>query len=182
MKKRYISLIFVLNLLILLPLLSLASSPSWTRNHADGTQYTLASSFANTYTVGTLFDLYFELTADVFGTTSGVIEAFYDILIEFSLGGDNYTLSDNTTLSDINIVGGSSSTTLSLNLTGIADPEIYISTKWTFYGNNSQGEDPEYQSLWGIGRVKIKEASLAIIAPILAVLSIGAIVLKRKNN
>jgi len=160
----------------------LAGSPTLTENETDGTVYTLSASFPDTYTNGTLFDLYFELTADTFGTTVGVIEAFYDILIEFSLDGDTYTLLENTTLADINIEGGSSSTTLSINLTGIADPNFYINTKWTFYGNNTQGDDPEYQYFWGIGRVRVKEASISIIIPVLAVLSIGTIVLKRKKD
>lgn len=182
MKKRYISLLIILNLLILLPLFSLASSPTLTKNHADGSQYTLAATFDDTYTNATLFSLYFELTADIFGTTTGVIVAFYDILVEYSVDGDTFTFSGDTALADINVEGGSSSQTMLLNLTGIGDPEFYITTKWTFYGNNTQGADSEYQDIWGIGRVKVKKASLAIIAPILAVLSLAYIIQKKRKQ
>jgi len=182
MKKRIISLFFVLNLLILLPLLSKAGSPTWTRSLGDGTKFTLAASFNDNYIIGTLFDLDLELTADAFGTTGVVIEAFYNILVEITLDGDTYTIAANTTLADINVVGGSSSATLSVNLTGIADPEFYINSKWTFYGNNTQGNDPEYQNIWGIGRVRVKEASTAIIAPIFAVLSIAFIVQRKRRK
>ncbi|MCE7739194.1 MAG: hypothetical protein KAU62_05240 [Candidatus Heimdallarchaeota archaeon] len=183
MKKKYLSILFALIILIFLPTQILADSTTLTETETDGTEYTMSASFPNVYTISTLFEFDLKLTADVFGTLDVVIVAFYDIKIDVSLSGDIYFAEQNTTLPDINTEGGSSSTTFTFNLSDITDDYFYIMTQWTFKGNNTQGEDPDgYGAIWGIGRVRVKEANASIIVPILAVLSIAIIVLKKKKN
>ena len=182
MKKKYSSLLSVLLLLLFLSTQILADSDTLTETESDGTKYTLAFSFEDVYKIGTLFELDLQLTADTFGTLSGVIVSFYDIKIDVTISGDIYFVAQNTTLPDIVTEGGSSSTTLTFNLSDITDDNFYIMTQWTFKGNNTQGEDPDgYGAIWGIGRVRVKEATIGIIIPILAVLSIAYILLKKQK-
>ena len=183
MKKKYLHLLFVLTLLALLPTHTLARGATMTLTKPDGTKYTMEVSCESFYKIGTLYELYAQLTADVFGTISGVIVAFYDIEINVTITGDTYFVTQNTTLPDIDTEGGSSSKTLSFNLSDITDDEIHIMTVFQFKGNNTQGEDPDdYGGGLGVGEVRVKEASIDIIAPILAVLSIAIIALKKKKR
>ena len=183
MKKKYLSILFISLVLILLSTQIEAGSITLTDTEPDGSEYTMSASFEDVYKIGTLFELDLKLTADVFGTLIGVIVAFYDITIDVTISGDVYFAAQNTTLPDINTEGGSSSTTLTFNLSDITDDTFYITTKFEFTGNNTQGDDPSnYGMIWGLGRVRVKEASIGIIVPILAVLSIAIIVLKKKKH
>ncbi len=183
MKKKYLSLLSVSLLLLILSTQILADFSSLTETKSDGTIYTLTASFADVYKIGTLFELELQLTADTFGTLSGVIVSFYDIAIDVTISGDIYFVAQNTTLPDIDTEGGSSSTTLTFNLSDITDDDFYIMTQWTFKGNNTQGEDPDdYGAIWGIGRVRVKEANASIVLPILAVLSIAFLVQKKRKK
>ena len=182
MKKKYQYLFFVSILLLLIPTQIFALSPTITQNEADGTVYKVEATFSNTYTNGTLFELSVELTAVNFGTLTGVIEAFYDIEIDVTFSGDTYFLSDNTTLADITTEGDSSSATLTNNLTGILDDNFVIALAIQFKGSNSQGEDPNYGFLWVPGMVRVKEASIGIILPILAVISLAYFGRKRMKK
>ncbi len=182
-EKKYLSLLFVSILLIFLSTQIIAGSGSWTRTDADGTKYTMAANFEDVYKIDTLFELDLTLTADTFGTISGVIVAFYDIEIQVTISGDLYFAAQNTTLPDIDTEGGSSSTTLTFNLSDITDDNFYVTTQWTFKGNNVQGEDPDnYGGFWGLGRVRVKEANASIIVPILAVLSVAYITHKKQKK
>ncbi|MCE7742261.1 MAG: hypothetical protein GOP50_07350 [Candidatus Heimdallarchaeota archaeon] len=49
-------------------------------------------------------------------------------------------------------------------------------------GNNTQGDDPEYSTIWGIGRARVEEANLGIILPILAVLSLACIAIRKRKK
>lgn len=183
MKKKYFSLLFASILLILLSTQILAGSPTLTETEPDGTKYTMAASFEEVYKIGTLFELDLQLTADVFGTISGVIIAFYDITVYITISGDTYFIAQNTTLPDIVTEGGISSTTLIFNLSDSTDDELYIMAQFAFKGNNTQGEDPnDYGKIMGLGRLRVKEASLSIVLPILAVLSIAYIVHKKQKR
>ena len=183
MKKKYLSILFVSILLLFLSTQILAGSVTLTETETDGTIYTMSASFEDVYENGTLFELDLQLTADTFGTISGVIVAFYDIKIAVTISGDIYFVKQTTTLPDIVTEGGSSSTTLTFNLSDSTEDDLYIMAQWTFRGNNTQGEDPTgYGKIMGLGRVRIKEAGIGIIIPILAVLSIATIVLKKKKN
>lgn len=183
MKTKYLSLLFASLVLIFLSTQNVTGSATLTTTELDGTKYTTAASFEDIYKIGTLFELDLQLTADTFGTLSGVIVAFYDIEIYVTISGDTYFAAQNTTLPDINIEGGSSSTTLTFNLSDITEDDFYIMTQFEFKGNNTQGEDPDdYGVIWGAGRVRVKEANASIILPILAVLSIAYIVHKKQKR
>ena len=180
MKKKHISILFLTIIILLIP--TQTSAISYTKAETDGTEYKVSVNFKNTYVNGTLFELELGLEAVTFGTLEGVIVGFYDIEIDLTISGDSVFLSDNTTLTDINIEGGSSSTTLSYNLSGIPFEQFTVATLFDFKGNNTQGEDPDYGLIWIPGFVRVKEASMGIILPILAVLSIAYIInIKRKN-
>ena len=182
MKKKYLSILFVSILLLFLSTQILAGSVTLTETETDGTIYTMSASFPDVYTIGILFEFEMKLTADVFGTLEGVIVAFYDIIISVTISGDIYFAAQNKTLLDIDTEGGTSITTFTFNLSDIPDDNFYITSKYEFEGNNTQGEDPNYQTVWGLGRVRVKEASLEIIVPILAVLSLAYIVYKKQKR
>ena len=182
MKKKYFHLLSISILLILVSTQIEADSYTYTKTETDGTQYTMLADFPDVYKIGELFEFELKLTADVFGTLTGVIVAFYDITIYITISGDIYFAAQNKTLLDIDTESGSSSTIFTFNLSDITDDNFYISTKFEFKGNNTQGEDPDYGFLGGIGRVRVKEASISIIVPILAVLSIAYIVHKKQKK
>ena len=183
MKRKYLNILFALIILIFLPTQILAGSVTLTETETDGTKYTMSASFEDAYKIGTLFELDLQLTADVFGTLDSVIVAFYAIKISITISGDIYFIAQNTTLPDIVTEGGSSSTTLTFNLSDSTEDDLYIMAQWTFRGNNTQGEDPTgYGKIMGLGRVRIKEATIGIIIPILAVLSIAYIVHKKQKR
>ncbi len=182
MKRKYLSMLFALIILIFLPTQILADSPTLTENETDGTVYTMSASFPDVYTIGILFEFEMKLTADVFGTLEGVIVAFYDIIISVTISGDIYFATQNKNLLDIDTEGGTSITTFTFNLSDIPDDNFYITSKYEFEGNNTQGEDPNYQTVWGLGRVRVKEASIGIVIPILAVLSIAYFIKKKQKR
>ena len=182
MKRKHLSILFALIILIFLPTQTLAGSPTLTENETDGTVYTMSASFPDVYNIGELFEIEMKLTADVFGTLEGVIVAFYDIIITVTIRGDIYFAAQNKTLLDIDTEGGTSITTFTFNLSDIPDDNFYITSKYEFDGNNTQGADPNYQTVWGLGRVNVKEASIAIIVPILAVLSLAYVVYKKQKR
>ncbi len=175
-------MLLVTVLILVIPTQIIALSPTITKNETDGTVYKVSANYSNTYINGTFFELYMEVEAVTFGTLEGVIEAFYDIEVDISLSGDTYFRSGNTTLTDINIEGGSSSSTVLFNLSDITDDNFQLTTHIHFKGNNTQGDDPSYGFIWVLGFVKVKEASAAIIAPILAVLSIAYIANKKRKK
>ncbi len=186
MKKRYTYLFFTSILLILSSSQIFARSATMTRTDPDGTKCTMFVGSEEFYIVGTLFELEVQLTADIFGTLSGVvIVAFYDITINVTILGDTYVTTQNTTLPDIDTEGGSSSTTVTFNLSDITDDEFQAKTLFDFKKNNTQGEDLDHGgTLLGMSGISVRveeEANASNIAPILAVLSI-ALILKKKRK
>jgi hypothetical protein len=181
--KKIISLLsFSVVLLLLIPTQIYAVSLTSTQNEPDGTIYKLSVEYKAPYVNGTFFTLTMGVEAVAFGTLEGVIVGFYDIEVDITISGDTYLRSANTTLTDINAVGGTSSTTMMFNLSDITDDQFVLATYFHFYGNNTQGPDPNYGLIWVPGMVKVKEASASIILPILAVLSIAYIVNKKRKK
>ena len=180
MKRKHIGILFLTLIILLIP--TQTSAISFIKNESDGTEYKLVANFKNTYVNHSLFEILLELEAVTFGTLEGVIVGFYDIEIDISISGDSVFLTDNTTLTDINIVGGSSSTTLSYNLSGIPFEQFTVATHFQFKGNNTQGDDPTYGLIWVPGFVRVKEANAAIIAPIIAVLCLTYLVKKKRKT
>lgn len=179
MKKRHICMLLITIIILVIPTQIFALSPTITKNETDGTVYKVSANYSNTYINGSFFELYMEVEAVTFGTLKGVIVAFYDIEVDISLSGDTYLRNGNTSLLDINIEGGSSSSTVLFNLSDITDDNFQLTTHIHFKGNNTQGDDPSYGFIWVLGFVKVKEASASIILPILAVLSIAYIANKK---
>ncbi len=179
MKKKHISILCLTFIILLIP--TQTSAISIAETETDGTVYKVTANFKYTYVNGSLFDLSLELEAVTFGTLEGVIVGFYDIVVDISISGESVFLTDNTTLSDINVEGGSSNTALSYNLSGIPFEQFAVATLYSFKGNNTQGEDPDYSFLWIPGFVRVKEASLGIILPIIAVLSLAYLASKKRK-
>ncbi len=168
--------------MIAIPIQISAVSRTTTRNEDDGTVYTLKVNHPSVYKNLTLYELYLEVEAITFGTLEGVIVAFYDIKIYITFSGDTYFHNDSVALPDINSEGGTSSITRSYNLSDIADESFVLATSFSFKGNNTQGEDPSYGLIWVLGIMGVREAHIAIIAPILAVICLTYLAQKKRRR
>ncbi len=184
MKKKYLHLIYATLLLIFLPTQILALPKLWTVGHANGTEYTFEADVAlKTYKKGDLFEIGVTMTADAFGTTGDNIVAFYAIHIDVEIRGYPYLAYQNLTLPDINTEGGSESCDFALNLTDIEDEYFDVYVLYNFMANNTSGEDNYHSGGFkAANQVKVKEASISIVIPILAVLSVVYIVHKKQKK
>ncbi len=150
-----------------------------TVSSGDGTIFTwTALTESNRYYIGDLFEPGFELTADAFGTD---MIAFYDIVITVKIVKETYLKTQNLTLADINIVGESSSTTASFNLSDITAGDFIVRLVFNFKCNKTVGEDSDYNGDWAALQMKAstEQEDASAIFPVLAILSLGILVRKK---
>lgn len=178
MKKKNKLILLSFFLFILVSSQTIASLVTMTLTKADGTIYTMAADSERKYKLGEMYEVWVQLTADAFGSTEGTIISFYDIDVTVSILRDSYNKTEFITLPDIVTVGGSESTTFIFNLSDITSDDFDVEVNYRFKGNNTEGTDPDYVSGMGVREVVVKTAA-NLIFPLLAVLSLGVLVLRR---
>ena len=181
MKKKYMYLVFTTLLLIFLPTQILAGTATWSITRPNGTKFTFEPDLASEkYKIGDLFEIGVTMTADIFGTD---IVAFYEINVDAEITGETYFTYENLTLQDINIEGESISATFTFNLSDIVDSYFDVYFIYNFKENDTSDEDAFSSGGFKAAyNIKVKEASIGIIVPILAVLSITYILYKKQRK
>ena len=183
MKKKCFLILFSTLLLIFLSTQILALPKLLTVTSGTGTQYTILTDIdSSTHKKSDLFELEVTLTADAFGTNTVNIVAFFDIHIDVSITGDTYLQFQNSTLPDIETEGGSESASFAFNLSDIEDEYFRVYVTYAFFSNNTLGDDNVEGGTWNAREVRVKEASLGIVIPVLAVLSLAYIVHKKQKR
>ena len=172
-KRFFFCLFFITVLIVLIPTQIFAASPTITQNEPDGSVYKLKAWFDTKYDNSSWFWFDLEIKAITFGTLEGVIVALYNIVVDITVSGETYLWTRDYTFANLTYEGDWDFISFGFEIMDITDSRFTITTHFHFKGNNTQGEDPDYGLIWVPGAVKVKGASVSIILPILAVLSLA---------